>query len=147
MMAIIVSVDGIMENYNRFLIEFLLSLSFFVFISCSGIGHSAVSEVSLVETSDTVSFNLTPDVSTYNHTFQVFTDTDGSEYATFLNRKSSQIFVYDIAGGDPVKVFSYQEEGPNGLGTVYSHYMKSWNEFIIAGPRSIVYFLDSCAII
>ena len=115
--------------------------------SCKGFETSAVSEVSLVETSDTVCFNITPDVRTYNHSFQVFTDTDGKEYATFLNRKTAQIFMYDIAGGEPVKTINYHKEGPDGIGTVYSHYMKSWNEFLIPGQNRTIYILDSCATI
>ena len=115
--------------------------------SCKGLGTNTVSEVSLVETSDTVCFNITPDVRTYNHSFQVFTDTDGKEYATFLNRRTTQLFMYDIAGGEPVKIINYHKEGPDGIGTVYSHYMKSWNEFLIPGQNRTIYILGSCAAI
>ena len=123
-------------------------LTFFIVLfialaSCKGFGTNAVSEVSLVETSDTVCFNIPPDVRTYNHSFQVFTDTDGKEYATFLNRKTAQIFMYDITGGEPVKTINYHKEGPDGIGTVYSHYMKSWNEFLIPAQGKRIFMIDS----
>lgn len=115
-------------------------------VSCllaSCVGEGEQREVSLVETQDTISFSLTPSTSVYNHTFQVFTDTDGKEYAHLMNRKSQEIFIYDIAGGEPVKVVKYQVEGPDGLGQVYSHYMKSWNEFLIPGQNKRIFMIDS----
>ena len=114
--------------------------------SCLGSGKSGVS-VALVETTDTLSYNLSNDVSTYNHTFQVFTDKDGSEYVTFLNRSTSEIFIYGIADSSPLKVIKYETEGPNGVGTVYSHYMRSWNEFLLPGMGKRIFFLDSCAVL
>ncbi|MCQ2239975.1 MAG: DUF4221 domain-containing protein [Bacteroidaceae bacterium] len=142
MMELCVIVAWTMVNFKY--LTFIIVL-FSALVSCKGFGTNAVSEVSLVETSDTVCFNITPDVRTYNHSFQVFTDTDGREYATFLNRRTAQIFMYDITGGEPVKVVNYHKEGPDGIGVVYSHYMKSWNEFLIPGQNRTIYILDSCA--
>lgn len=128
-----------MENKLLYYCLFLLGL-----LSCSPSHQTQVSGVTLIETPDTLSFMIKPSVSVYNHSLQLFTDTDGKEYITLFDKGSTEIQFYDLHVPDLLKSIKFEKEGPNGIGNSYLFYMKDWDTlYIPARDLPMIYVMNS----
>ena len=79
------------------------------------------------------------------YTFEV----NGTEYLTFPNRETRTLLIYELLSGKFVKKFSFDAEGPNGIGPMLNNYwMKDFNNIYIPGiTHSVIYQTDTTGII
>ena len=112
-------------------------------LSCSSNQHEGLPEASLIETADTLSYEIKPTVSVYNNSLQIFTDRDGSEYITLLDQNASEISIYKLSGSTVSRTIKYEKEGADGIGNSYLFYMKDWNTYYIpAVSLPMIYVLN-----
>ena len=79
------------------------------------------------------------------YTFEV----NDTEYLTFPNRETRTLLIYELLSGKFVKKFSFDAEGPNGIGPMLNNYwMKDFNNIYIPGiTHSVIYQTDTTGII
>lgn len=118
---------------NRFFMKknLILLLISVIFALCScGMGTQG-KEYELVETKDSLSFELPNNVSVFNYTCQVFKDKDGKEFLVFQDHGSMQVLSYALKDQKLEKQITLAREGPNGLGRAIGVTVKDWNEIYI----------------
>lgn len=101
----------------------------FALCSC-GMGTQG-KDYELVETKDTLAFELPNDVSVYNYTCQVFKDKGGNEFLVLQDHESMQVLAYTLKDQKLDKKITLVREGPNGLGRATGVTVKDWNEIYI----------------
>ena len=76
-------------------------------------------------------------------------ETNGVEYLTFPYRETRTLLIYNLLSGELVKKFSFDAEGPNGIGPMLNNYwMKDFNNIYIPGiTHSVIYQTDTTGII
>lgn len=76
-------------------------------------------------------------------------EANGAEYLTFPNRETRTLLIYELLSGKFVKKFSFDAEGPNGIGPMLNNYwMKDFNNIYIPGiTHSVIYQTDTTGII
>lgn len=99
-------------------------------LSCGS--NETAKEAKLEATEKTITFPVSSNTSLFIKSLNLFTDTDGTEYLTFLSNEEPEIYVYDLHTQALVKTIRHHKEGADGIGPKAAGFlMKDWNEIYV----------------
>lgn len=134
-----------MKTYKVYFSLAILAMA--VISSCSSSGKEGQKDnLSLQETKDSLSFEMSVHSSLFIKSMSVFKDDKNKEYLTFMSNEEPEIYIYDLMTEELVRTIHFDQEGANGVGPKAAGFlMKDWNEIYVPNlmmPEIAV--TDSC---
>ncbi len=125
----------------------LLPVLMFI-LAVSGCTSKGTDLVSLIETQDTLQYDLPTDVENFGVRMQIYEDKDGHEYFVLMNKEKAQLLFYDLMTTELRKTVQLEVEGPNGVGRAAGFFVKDFeNIFIPNAFKFAVSIINSAGVL